>query len=71
MWKKTFIRLVFVMLVATMGLLVVAASNKRMVSGTKECSNTEEKCTEKANKKQGDFIILESFSRTILSIVQP
>jgi hypothetical protein len=68
MWKKIFIRFGFVMLIATMGLLVVAASHKS-VQAKKECSNTEEKCTQKSDKAQGEFIIWESFSRTVLSVV--
>ena len=69
MWKKTFIRLVFVMLVATMGLMVVAAANKKSQQATKECTNSLEKCPA-AKESQGDFIIWESLSRTVLSAVQ-
>ena len=70
MWKKTFIRLIFVMLVATVGILVVAAANNKVVQANKECAATEEKCTNKDDKGQGDFIIWESLSRTVLSAVQ-
>jgi hypothetical protein len=69
MWKKTFIRLGFVMVIATIGLLVVAANNK-VVRTNKECSVNQEKCTVKEDKAQGDFIIWESLSRTVLSAVQ-
>jgi uncharacterized membrane protein len=70
MWKKTFIRLMFVMLVATLGILVVAAANNKVVRANKECAATEEKCAGKEDKGQGDFIIWESLSRTVLSAVQ-
>jgi hypothetical protein len=70
MWKKTLIRLVFVTVVATVGLLVVAASTNNKSLPDKECSNTEEKCTQKEDKSKGDFIIWESLSRTVLSAVQ-
>ena len=69
MWKKTFIRLAFVMLVATMGLMVVGAANKKSMQATKECSNTAEKCPSVDNS-QADFTIFESLSRTVLSAVQ-
>ncbi len=69
MWKKTFIRLALVMLVATMGLMVVAAANKRSVQADMGCTNTAEKCPSVDNS-QGDFIIWESLSRTVLSAVQ-
>lgn len=68
MWKKTFIRLGFVMLVATMGLMVVAAANKRSMRAAKECTNTAEKCPA-TEKSQGDFIIWESMGRTVMSAV--
>lgn len=70
MWKKTFIRLAFVMVVATMGLMVLAAANKkRSIQTAKECTTNLEKCPE-VKESQGDFIIWESLSRTVLSAVQ-
>ena len=69
MWKKTFIRLAFVMVIATMGLMVVAAANKRSMQAAKDCTNALEKCPA-ATDSQGDFIIWESLSRTVLSAVQ-
>lgn len=69
MWKKTFIRLMFVMLVATVGMLVLGAVNKRAVQANKECA-APEKCSGNANADQGDFIIWESLSRTVLSAIE-
>ena len=69
MWKKTFLRFTFVMLVATMGLMVVDAANKKSMQAAKECSNTVEKCPSVDNS-QADFTIFESLSRTVLSAVQ-
>ena len=69
MWKKTFIRFGIVVLVATVGVLVVAANNK-VVKAKKECAENVEKCALKADQAQGDFIIWESLSRTVLSAVQ-
>lgn len=70
MWKRTFIRLLFVMVVATIGLLVFAAASSKTAQSNKECSANPEKCTLKEDKTQGDFIIWESLSRTVLSAVQ-
>ena len=70
MWKKTFIRLLFVMLVATVGMLVLAAANRKVVQANKECTASEEKCTSKDDKGQSDFVIWESLSRTVLSAVE-
>jgi hypothetical protein len=69
MWKKTFIRLAFVMVVASMGLLVVAAANKKSVQASQECAYNEENCPDQ-DKNQADFIIWESLGRTVLSAVQ-
>ena len=69
MWKKTFIRLAFVMLVATMGLMVVAAANKKSMQAAKECTNPVEKCPS-LDKSQADFTIFESLSRSVFSAVQ-
>jgi hypothetical protein len=69
MWKKTFIRLAFVMVVATMGVMVLAAANKRSIQTARECANTAEKCPS-VDKSQGDFTIFESLSRTVISTVQ-
>ena len=70
MWKKTFIRLVFVMVVATMGIAVVAAASRKAVNSNTECANDQEKCTQKDDKAAGDFLIWETLSRTVLSAVQ-
>jgi len=67
MWKKTLVRLSFVMLVATTGLLVVAAANRKPLLA-KECEATEVKCPD-VDKSPADFIIWESLSRTALSAV--
>jgi hypothetical protein len=69
MWKKTFIRLAFVMVVATMGLMVLAAANKRSIQTARECTNTVEKCPS-VDKSQADFTIFESLSRSVFSTVQ-
>ena len=70
MWKKTFVRLVFVMLVATAGMLVVTAANKKVIENNKECDSTEEKCALQEEKDKGDFIIWESLGRSVFSAVQ-
>lgn len=69
MWKKTFIRLLFVMMVFSIGLLVVAASNKKATPINTECTASEEKCAE-SQKIQDEFRIWESVSRSVLSAVQ-
>lgn len=70
MWRRTFIRLAFVLLVATAGVLVFAAADNKMAQARKECAANAEKCNSKDENSHGDFIIWESLSRTILSAVQ-
>jgi hypothetical protein len=70
MWKKTFVRLLFIMLAVTMGVLMFAAATYEAPQANKECTAKEEKCCNKEDKGQGDFIIWESLSRTVLSAIQ-
>jgi hypothetical protein len=68
MTTKTFIRLMFLLLVATSGLLLFAASDKKTASQTEERSPA---CKEKTddNQVQGDMMIWESISHHLLSTV--
>lgn len=70
MWKKSFIRLIFVLLVATTGLLVVAAANKKILPVNTDCVSAQEKCTTGDENSQADFLIWESWNRAVMSAVQ-
>ena len=69
MWKRTFIRIFLVLLVATAGLLVVAAANKKMLPGNSECASSQEKCSSSDETGQGEFLIWESLNRNVLSAI--
>jgi|ADGO01.1.fsa_nt_gi hypothetical protein len=69
MWRRTFIRLAFVLMVLTAGILVFAAADNKLAQQRKECSANTEKCESQDENSHGDFIIWESVSRTILSAV--
>lgn len=68
MFRKTFIRLILVTMVATTTLLVFAATrNTQLNSDTnKECCDNKKECEEPATNRSG-YMILETFSRTFLS----
>jgi hypothetical protein len=70
MWKKAFIRLTFVLMLASMALLVVSASKtKVMTSPVEKCPNGQECC--KSKNSQGDNTMFwESVSSTILGSIQ-
>ena len=64
MWKKTFIRTAFAILVALAGLFVFAttySANKK--TDSEECTKSHKEC---CNKNQSDFLIWESMSRAIV-----
>jgi hypothetical protein len=65
MWKKTFIRLGLVMLIALAGLLLVAAADRKIQSA-RECARIGIQCPETDNS-QSDLMIWESLSRSIFS----
>ena len=69
MWKKAFIRLMLIAIVVAGGLLALAASHTAKALKSK-CANAKagEECEE--NKAQGEFIIWESLSRTIMTSVK-
>ncbi len=67
MWKKAFIRLALVAIVIAGGMLVLAASHTGKTLKN-QCASTGENCDE--NKAQGEFIIWESLSRSIMTNVQ-
>ena len=68
MTSKTFIRLMFVLIVATSGLLLFASS-KTTDNKTQECPLSKEKqeCNQAA---KGDLMIWESLSRHLLTAIQ-
>ena len=70
MWKKAFIRLTFVVMLAFAALLVVSASKTKVITAPVEkCPNGKECC--KNNTNQGDNLMFwESMSRTILGSIQ-
>ncbi len=67
MWKKTFIRLTFSMLIITATFLIVSAFHTRKTTVHEKNADSKECCK---NNNQGDIMIWESVSRTILGSVQ-
>lgn len=68
MWKKTFIRSIFIGMVVLAGLLVFATTRSSKKTPPADCIQSQKECCEK--KSQGDFIIWESLSRTVLVNLQ-
>ena len=68
MWKKTFIRSTLIGMVILACLLVFATTHSPKTTVTDECTKSEKEGCEK--KTQGDFIILETLSRTLMSNIQ-
>ena len=64
MFRKTFIRLALLVVVVLAGLIVVAAAKVGNQSNNQSCQTNTECAPEKA---KGDFYILESLGRSILS----
>ena len=69
MWKKAFIRLTFVLMLASMALLVVSASKSSKSAPVEKCPNGQE-CCKKSNNQGDNMMIWESVSRTILGSIQ-
>jgi hypothetical protein len=70
MWKRAFIRVTMLTLIIITGLLVFAASRApRTAAVENTCPESLENCSN-TNKAQGDFMIWESISRTLMSNVQ-
>jgi hypothetical protein len=68
MTSKTFIRLMFLLMVATSGLLLFATPGKKPVSQNAECPAAKEKQDD--NQAMGDMMIWESVSRHLISSTQ-
>jgi hypothetical protein len=68
MWKKTFIRSFFVGLVVLAGLMVFATTRSIKNTVIENCASADKENCEK--KSQGDFLIWESLSRTIMTNIQ-
>jgi hypothetical protein len=68
MWRKTYIRFMFFVMIIAGALMVTSASRSANKTTNTECSDSKEQCCEKRN--QGEFIIWESLSRTIMATVQ-
>jgi len=69
MWKRAFIRLTFVLMLASMALLVVSASKTVNKAPVEKCPNDQE-CCKKRNNQADNMMIWESVSRTILGSIQ-
>jgi len=68
MWKRTFIRLTFILMLGSATVLVVAAANARKEEAKQQCPESGECC--KNNGQNDNIMIWESVSRTILGSVQ-
>lgn len=67
MFRKTFIRLILVIMVASTTLVVFAAARQLNQTATREeCK--ESVGEDKADKNRTDFFILESLQRTLLMV---
>lgn len=67
MFRKTFIRLILVIMVASTTLVVFAAARQLNQAATREeCK--EGVGEEKTDKNRSDFFILESLQRTLLMV---
>lgn len=71
MWKKAFIRLTFVLMLASVALLVVSASKTKVITATGEkCPNGKECCKNNTNHGDDNTMFWESVSQTILGSIQ-
>jgi hypothetical protein len=68
MWKKAYIRLMFVVIMAVAGLAILSASRPASTASARECTDSQEPRCE--NKNQGDFMVWESLNRTVLNAIQ-
>jgi hypothetical protein len=68
MWKKAFIRLTFVLMLASMALLVVSATKTNNIAPAEKCPNGQECC--KKSNNQGDNVMFWESVSTILGAVQ-
>jgi hypothetical protein len=65
MFRKTFIRLILVIVIASASLILFSATRNEAAASKEACSETSEDC--KIDKSKGDLIILESLGRNIIS----
>jgi DNA-binding GntR family transcriptional regulator len=68
MWKKAYIRLMFVAIMAVAGLAIASAWRPASTASARECTDSQEQSRE--NKNQGDFMVWESLNRTVLNAIQ-
>ena len=68
MWKKTFIRSFFLGMVVLAGLMVFATTRSIKNTVIEDCAKSGKESCE--GKTQGDFLIWESLSRTIMASIQ-
>ena len=64
MFRKTFIRLALLVIIVSAGLIVIAAT-KVVTQANKQSCEAKTDCA--PDKAKGDFFILESLGRSILS----
>ena len=64
MFRKTFIRLALIVVIATVGLIVYAAT-RAVPPTTRECYQSKKECG--SFEKQGDFFILESLGHSLFT----
>lgn len=65
MFRKTFIRLILVIVVASASLILFSATKTVTATSKEACSDSNE--DSKIDKTKGDLIILESLGRNIIS----
>jgi hypothetical protein len=68
MWKKTFVRLFFLGLVVLAGLMVFGTTRSLKKTVIENCTSADKEDCDK--RTQGDFLIWESLSRTIMTHIQ-
>jgi hypothetical protein len=69
MWKKAFIRLTLILMLASGALLVVSASKIKNNAPAEKCPDGKE-CCKKSTSQSDNMMIWESVSRTILGSIQ-
>lgn len=65
MFRKTFIRLILIIIVASASLILFSATRNVTAASKEACTETTEDCN--IDKSKGDLIILESLGRNIIS----
>lgn len=65
MFRKTFIRLILVIMVASASLILFSATRNVTAASIEACNENTEDCN--IDKSKGDLIILESLGRNIIS----